>query len=262
MEKIEPTNTKPATEPLVSIQALSACRILVINGKGGAGKTTVSTNLAAWLAHRGDRTALLDADPQGSSSFWVNHREKTLPSVYGFKLDANSRTTNSFQMRAPKSTRWLVTDAPPGLSGPALDDLVRDHDLILVPVMPSDIDIRTSARFIGEILLTQNMRRKRRPIAVVANRAKQQTNAWGRLEKFLLSLNIPYPTTLRDSQNYVRAYSEGRGIVDYPQQSHLRDRQDWEVLIRWIDAQNLSNAWWEEKPTQLAPVPEKGSEQA
>jgi chromosome partitioning protein len=169
--------TKPANEPLVSIQALNACRILVINGKGGAGKTTVSTNLAAWLAHRGERTALLDADPQASSSYWVNHRPAELPPVHGFKIESNSRTTLSFQMRAPKSTRWLVTDAAPGLTGPALDDLVRDHDLILVPVMPSDIDIRTSARFIGELLLTPHMRQKRRPLAVIANRAKQQTSA-------------------------------------------------------------------------------------
>lgn len=258
MEKTSLISTKQNSEPLVAIQALRACRILVINGKGGAGKTTVSTNLAAMLAKRGDSTALLDADPQGSSQFWVKNREKELPPVFGLKLDTHSRTTSSFQMRAPKSTRWLVTDAPPGLSGPALDDLVRDHDLILIPVMPSDIDIRTSARFIGELLLTQNMRRNRRPIAVVANRAKQQTNAWGRLEKFLLSLNIPYPTTLRDSQNYVRAYSEGRGIVEYPQQSHLRDRNDWDSLIRWIDAQNISNAWWKEKLT-LAVPPENDS---
>ncbi len=261
MEKTSLISSKQNAEPLVAIQALRACRILVINGKGGAGKTTVSTNLAAMMAKRGDSTALLDADPQGSSQFWVKNRDKELPAVFGLKLDSNSRTTNSFQMRAPKSTRWLVTDAPPGLSGPALDDLVRDHDLILIPVMPSDIDIRTSARFIGDLLLTQNMRRNRRPIAVIANRTKQKTNSWGRLEKFLLSLNIPYPTTLRDSQNYVRAYSEGRGIVEYPQQSHFRDRNDWDSLLRWIDAQNISNAWWKEK-LALAVPPENGSELA
>ena len=244
MEKKEIHIEKTTAEPLVSIQALNACRILVINGKGGAGKTTVSTNLAAWFAYRDERTALLDADPQSSASHWLKHRATNLPRIHGFKLDSNSRTTLSFQLRAPKSTRWLVTDAPPGVTGPALDDLVRDHDLILVPVMPSEIDIRASARFIGELLLTQQMRRKRRPLAVIANRIKQQTNAWPNLQKFLHSLHIPYPTTLRDTQNYVRAYAEGRGIVDYPQQSYLRDRQDWEALIRWIDTQNANNQWY------------------
>lgn len=244
MEKIDTTVNKSNAEPLVAIQVLKACRILVINGKGGAGKTTVSTNLAAWLARRGERTVLIDADPQSSSHYWANNRSAELPPVYSVKIESNSRTTRSFQWRAPKSTLWLITDAPPGMSGPALDDLVRDHDLIVVPVLPSDIDIRASARFIGELLLTQNMRRKRRPIAVVANRVKQQTNAWERLQKFLLSLNIPYPATLRDTQNYVRAYSEGKGIVDYPNQSHLRDRQDWEVLIRWLDAQNSTHEWF------------------
>jgi chromosome partitioning protein len=249
MDKTENTSKQRSTaEPMVAIQVLNACRILVINGKGGAGKTTVSTNLAAWLAHRGERTVLVDADPQASSHYWATHRDAELPPIYSVKIESNSRTTRSFQWRAPKSTRWLITDAPPGMTGPALDDLVQDHDLIVVPVQPSDIDIRASARFIGELLLTQNMRRKRRPIAVVANRVKQQTNAWERLQKFLLSLNIPFPATLRDTQNYVRAYGEGRGVVDYPLQSHQRDRQDWEILIRWLDAQNSTHEWLKDEP--------------
>lgn len=237
------TNQNTPTEAMVSIQLLNACRILVINSKGGAGKTTVATNLAAWLARRGEPTVLLDADPQGSSHYWVKHRDEKLPPVHGVKIDNNSRTTRSFQWRAPKSTRWLITDAPPGMTGPALDDLIQDHDLIVIPVLASDIDIRASARFVGELLLTQNMRRKRRPIAVVANRVKQHTKAWERLQKFLLSLNIPYPATLRDTQNYVHAYAEGKGITDYPQQSHERDRDDWSTLLRWLDAQGSGDEW-------------------
>jgi chromosome partitioning protein len=237
--------TKPHSEPLVAIQLLSACRILVINGKGGSGKTTVSTNLATWLAKRGETTVLVDADPQGSASYWLSSRAPELPSVFGVKIDPTSRLTRSFQWRAPKSTRWLITDAAPGLTGTALEDLIQNHDLIIVPVLPSDIDIRASARFIGELLLTRYMRRQRRPIAVVANRVKQQTTAWERLQKFLLSLNIPYPATLRDTQHYVRAYSEGRGIADYPQQSHERDRKDWELLLCWLDAQASPRQWEE-----------------
>lgn len=240
---LSPPLIKQPTDPLVAIQSLTACRILVINGKGGSGKTTVSSNLACWLARRGDTTALVDADPQGSASYWINSRATELPKIFGVKIEPNSHITRSFQWRAPKSTRWLVTDAAPGLSGIALDDLIQNHDLIIVPVLPSDIDIRASARFIGNLLLTQSMRRKRLPIAVVANRVKQHTQAWEKLQKFLLSLNIPYPATLRDTQHYVRAYSEGRGIADYPQQSHERDRQDWALLLRWLDAQVSSEQW-------------------
>lgn len=241
-------------EPLVAIQLLTATRILVINSKGGAGKTTIATNLASWLSRRGESIVLLDADPQGASHYWVNHRESALPNVHGVKIDTNSRTTRSFQWRAPKSTRWLITDAPPGMSGPALDDIIQDHDLIVVPVLASDIDIRASARFIGELLLTQNMRRKRRPIAVVANRVKQHTKAWERLQKFLLSLNIPFPATLRDTQNYVRAYAESRGVADYPQQSHERDRQDWQTLLRWLDAQGSGSEWMQKDDPDNATI--------
>lgn len=242
--------SKTSTEPMVAIQLLSACRILVINGKGGSGKTTVSTNLAAWLAKRGETTVLVDADPQGSASYWLSSRAPELPKIFGVKIETNSRITRSFQWRAPKSTRWLITDAAPGLSDTALEDIIQNHDLIIVPVLPSDIDIRASARFIGELLLSRTMRRQRRPIAVVANRVKQQTNAWERLQKFLLSLNIPYPATLRDTQHYVRAYSEGYGIADYPQQSHARDRKDWDLLLCWLDAQTTPSQWLDETATE------------
>lgn len=238
--------TKLHTEALVAIQLLSACRILVINGKGGSGKTTVSINLAAWLAQRNETTVLVDADPQGSSSYWLKLRHESLPKIFGVKIEPNSRTTRSFQWRAPRSTRWLITDAPPGMSDTALNDMILNHDLIVIPVLASDIDIRASARFIGDILLSQAMRRNRLPIAVIANRVKQQTNAWNRLQKFLLSLNIPYPATLRDTQYYVHAYSEGRGVADYPQQSHQRDRNDWRLLLQWLDAQGTSQLWLDE----------------
>lgn len=248
------SKTKSNAEPLVAIELLSASRILVINGKGGSGKTTLSTNLASWLAQRDQTTVLVDADPQGSASYWLTKRAPELPKIFGVKIESNSRTTRSFQWRAPKSTRWLITDAAPGLSDTALSDIIQNHDLIIVPVLPSDIDIRASARFIGDMLLTQTMRRARRPIAVVANRVKQQTTAWQGLQRFLLSLNIPFPATLRDTQHYVKAYSEGRGISDYPQKNYERDRNDWDLLLRWLDAQESNQPWFIEKYQKITPI--------
>jgi len=248
--KSTPLASKTKTnESLVAIELLSACRILVINGKGGSGKTTVSTNLAAWLAQRGQTTVLVDADPQGSASYWLSKRSSDLPEVFGVKIEPNSRITRSFQWRAPKSTRWLITDAAPGLSDTALSDIIQNHDVVIVPVLPSDIDIRASARFIGDMLLSQAMRKTRRPIAVIANRVKQQTTAWQGLQKFLLSLNIPFPATLRDTQYYVKAYGEGRGISDYHTKNYLRDHCDWDLLLRWLDAQESIQPWLTESKT-------------
>ena len=219
----------------------NAYRILVINNKGDAGKTTVSTNLAAWLAYRDEVTVLVDADASQASHNWVQQRSADSPPVHGCKIDT--------QLNLPKFTQWIITDAPAEISGEALDDVVLNHDLIIIPVMPSDIDIRTTARFIGELLLTPTMRHQRRPIAVIANRLKPQNDSWERLQKFLNSLHIPYPATLRDTQNYVRAYREGQGVVDYQQQAFLRDRADWEMLIQWIDTQH---AEYQQRGTETA----------
>ena len=58
-------------------------KIVIINSKGGSGKTTVSVNLAAALAASGERTALLDLDPQGSSMRWLKQRSEELPPITG-----------------------------------------------------------------------------------------------------------------------------------------------------------------------------------
>ena len=241
--KVTPSVTRASVpvDALVSIRQLNACRILVINSKGGAGKTTVATNLAAWLASRGEATTLIDSDPQASSQQWVKSRNSNLPGVHGGHLDSKANTTRAFQWRAPRSTRWLITDSPPGLGGADLNDMVADHDLLVIPVLASDIDIRASARFIAELLLTPTMRQRRRPVAVVANRVKRQTKAWERLQKFLASLQIPYPATLRDTQSYVTAFVEGKGIGDFPPYAkHRRDQEDWRQLLEWLESESTT----------------------
>ena len=151
-------------------------KILVINSKGGCGKTTVATNLASYFVTQDLETALMDFDPQGSSIRWLSQRPQSGTAIYGVHVASrknNTGVTRSFQMRVPPTTERMIIDAPAGISGNELIDLLHLVDTIIVPVLPSSIDIHAVTRFIQELLVIGKVRQRGLNIAVVANRAKK-----------------------------------------------------------------------------------------
>lgn len=213
-------------------------KILVINSKGGCGKTTMATNLASYFVTQDLTTALLDFDPQGSSIRWLNQRPKSGPSIYGVHVASrknNTGVTRSFQMRVPPETERMIIDAPAGVTGNELLDLIQYVDTIIVPVLPSSIDIHAVTRFIEELLVVGKVRQRGLNVAVVANRAKKNTLTYRALERFLKTLKLPFITTLRDTQNYVHAAERGIGIHEMWDKRTESDKLQWRPLVRWLE---------------------------
>lgn len=204
----------------------------------------MATNLASYFVTQDLNTALMDFDPQGSSIRWLSQRPKTAPSIYGVHVASrknNTGVTRSFQMRVPPETERMIIDAPAGICGNELIDLIRHVDTIIMPVLPSSIDIHAVTRFIQELLLVGKVRQKGLHVAVVANRAKKNTLTYRSLERFLKTLKLPFVTTLRDTQNYVHAAERGIGIHEMWDKRTESDKEQWRPLTRWLEDASLAN---------------------
>ncbi|MEM9172039.1 MAG: ParA family protein, partial [Pseudomonadota bacterium] len=177
--------------------------IMVLNSKGGCGKSTIATNLASYYAVEGQSVALADYDPQRSSLEWVQNRPESAPEIIG--LDAAKDGLKAL----PRSADVLIIDAPARSHGSELTQLVKHAETIIVPVLPSTIDMEATTKFIAELQKVGKVSRKQVKIGVVGNRVRENTLIFDDLDEYLESLKVPYLTWLRDAQNYVRAYTRG-----------------------------------------------------
>jgi chromosome partitioning protein len=202
--------------------------IMVVNAKGGSGKTTLATNLASYFASQNKKVTITDYDPQGSSLAWLEARSPAKPpikGIAGFKRNPE---------RPKRSTDIVIIDAPAAVHGAELTKLVRKAETILIPVLPSPIDMRAAKNFISDIKSSAPVSQKKAKLALVANRAREITNIFWELEEFLSHQRIPYLTMLRDSQNYVRAAERGLGIFEMGPAATAVDREQWQPIIKWV----------------------------
>ena len=204
--------------------------ILVTNAKGGCGKSTVATNLAAYYASEGFDTTLADYDPQASALSWLEERsEKQAPITGLAAFDDGLR-------HLPRNTEYLIIDAPARAHGPELTALVNRAETIIVPVLASPIDMKAAAEFISELLQKGKVANRKAKVAVVANRIKENTLIFEELDEYLEQLKIPYIAALREAQNYIRAYQRGLGIHELPPYLAWADWEQWDPIIEWLDS--------------------------
>ncbi|HHM04315.1 MAG TPA: chromosome partitioning protein [Gammaproteobacteria bacterium] len=201
--------------------------IMLLNAKGGCGKTTLATNLAAYFAGAGKQVTLADFDPQGSSMDWLAARPADCSYIKGIAAWKNP-------LRLGKNTDYVIMDAPARVHGRDLTHIVRKVETLVLPVLPSPIDMRAAAHFVEELLRVGKVERREVKLALVANRVRENTLIFNELASFLAGLKIPLVATLRDTQNYIRAAERGLGIFELPPSSVAQDLEQWTPLLKWL----------------------------
>ncbi len=202
--------------------------IMVLNAKGGCGKSTLATNIASYFANEGASVALADYDPQRSGLDWLDRRPDNRAKITGVAgFDGGLR-------HVPRTADFVIIDAPARSHGKELVDLVKHAETIIVPVLPSTIDMQATTKFLEELKNVGKIERKQAKIGTVANRVRDNTLIYDELDEYLVKARTPYIAALREAQNYVRAYTRGLGIFELPAYLAWPDWDDWEPLTAWL----------------------------
>jgi chromosome partitioning protein len=208
---------------------------LVINAKGGVGKTTITTNLASYFASRGVSTTIADYDPQGSSLNWLAQRPTDVFKIHGADLSPRVGGGSALTRRQiPRDTRQLIIDAPAGPSRLLLQDLMARTQSILIPVAPSSIDVHATANFIKELLLVGQVRFRNIRVAVLANRVRSSRPVYAPLERFVAALKISFLTRVSDSDVYVDAAEAGLGVFELPVDQAGAEQREFLPVVQWV----------------------------
>ena len=202
--------------------------IMVINAKGGSGKTTISTNLASYFATNGYNVTLVDLDPQGSSTKWLLARPMTKAKIRGV-------TSLPPQKVSKKENDITIIDVPAAIYGARLQTYIKKAKKIIVPVLPSPIDMSAARDFLNSIRSLGSVIRNRTDICLVANRCRANTNIFEELDDYLVKeKGIRYVTAFRDNTNYINAAKKGIGIFEMGESMTAQDREEWKPLLSWV----------------------------
>ena len=209
--------------------------IIVLNPKGGCGKSTIATNIASYFAIKGKKVTLADCDPQGSSKDWLSVRPDIYSAINGIVVDDD-------RLKIPRNSEVLIIDTPAAVADKRLSKYLRKAQSLIMPIIASPIDIRAAEKFLEELFSFKGTINNKIKIATVANRVREDTLIAAKLEYYLDNVKLPsgkklpFMTMLRASQNYIHAAERGLSIFELPPSKTYYDREQWAPLLRWLNS--------------------------
>ena len=209
--------------------------ILVLNPKGGCGKSTLAANIAGYFATEGKRVSLADCDSQRSCTDWLSLRPQTAPRIRIARIKAG-------KIEVPRRTEILIIDTPAAMHGKKLANYAKISQTMVMPILPSPLDIRAAEHFIEELFSLRKLINRKIKVATVANRVREDTIAAAKLENYLDKIKLPsghklpFITMLRATQNYVKAAERGLSIFEFAPAKTTYDREQWQPLLRWLNS--------------------------
>lgn len=206
--------------------------IAVINRKGGSGKSTIATHLAAYAANSGISTMLGDIDRQHSSKTWLALRnavpEGSRPTIMTWAVDVGGA------LHAPSSVQWTVLDTPGGLYGLELAKVVMVADVVIMPVCNSIFDRESAAMCIAELKQLPKIKLGKCRLGIVGMRIDARTRGAAEIAAWAGEQKVHYVGHIRDVSTYVRCAEMGLTIFDLMPNKVRFDALQWQPILNWL----------------------------
>lgn len=201
--------------------------VLVVNQKGGCGKTTVATQLAGAFANGGFSTALADCDRQRSSLEWLDARpdRSALIQPVDWVKDVG----------APPQVARLVIDAPAALKAKQTEALAKLANVIIVPIMPSAFDRGSATRFLSKLEEMKRIAKGKIAVGLVANRVRARSRARLGLELFLGDQDYEMVAEVADRAIFQDLAERGLSLFDLANKRAMVMREEWMPLLRFVE---------------------------
>src|SRR5260221_756296 len=175
----------------------------------------------------------MDYDPQGSSLNWLRSRPVDAAKIHGANAAPGKfGQLRSFEMYVPPETRHLIIDPPAGASGVLLHELLDRSNSILIPIVPSVIDLHATGNFLRELMAMGRMKTGNIRVAVIANKVRRSMPSYPPLQQLLDSLRLKLLARLIHSYVCLKAAESVAGIFEMTALASAECKQ-FQPIVEW-----------------------------